>query len=60
MIINHLNLSQIGANIIRQLGQVEDDNLISNSVLLNTMNGMYSSRMLLHDIYNKTYHDIKV
>ena len=20
---------------------------------------MYSSRMLLHDIYNKTYHDIK-
>ena len=51
--------SQLEANIVRQLGQVEDDNLISNSVLLNTLNGMYSSRMLLHDIYNKTYHDLK-
>ena len=51
--------TQIGANIIRQLGQVEGDELISNSVLTNTINGMYSSRMLLHDIYNKTYHDIK-
>ena len=51
--------SQLEANIVRQLGQVENDNLISNSVLLNTLNGMYSSRMLLHDIYNKTYHDLK-
>ena len=51
--------TQIGLNVIRQLGQVEGDELISNSVLTNTINGMYSSRMLLHDIYNKTYHDIK-
>ena len=51
--------SQLEANIVRQLGQVENDNLISNSVLLNTLNGMYSSRMILHDIYNKTYHDLK-
>ena len=34
--------SQLEANIVRQLGQVENDNLISNSVLLNTLNGMYS------------------
>ena len=51
--------SQVQANIIRQLGQVEENDNISNSVLLNTLNGMYSSRMILHDIYNKTYHDLK-
>ena len=51
--------SSLEANIIRQLGQVESDSLISNDILLNTMNGMFSSRMILHDIYNKTYHDLK-